>query len=209
MPNPPQTHDGWYFILWAAFIAFVMLAFRLARLIEERNHWRLGFRDERYVAEELNKLMLDGCRVFHDFPLNAQGNLDHIVVAPSGVYAIETNTRPPRKTLGGRKTPVVNYDGICLEFPAVYDSKSPVHAKNQAERLEKLLQEVMDAPVPVKPILTLPGWYVTLKGMGGVPVLDPKKIRASVLTDAPPVLSPGQIELIASRLDAQCRDAEF
>jgi Nuclease-related domain len=206
--RPTDTRGGWYFILWASFIAFVMLAFRLGRLVEERNQWRLGFRGERFVAEELNKLMLDGCRVFHDFPLNGQGNLDHVVVAPSGVYAIETNTRTGRKS-SGQHTPVVNYDGICLEFPAAYDSKSPVHAQNQAARLQELLQEVMDAPVPVKPILTLPGWYVTLKGMGGVPVLNPKMIRSTVITDAPPVLSPVEIELIASRLDAQCRSAEF
>jgi hypothetical protein len=207
--NPPQEHASWNFLLWAGFIAFIILAFRLGRLIEERNQWRLGFRGERFVAEELNKLMLHGCRVYHDFPLKDHGNLDHVVVAPSGVYAIETNTRSPHASARGRKSPVVKYDGICLEFPAVYDSQSPVQAQNQAGRLEEMLREIMDAPVPVKPILTLPGWYVTLKGMGGVPVLNPKMIQSVVLADTPPVLSPIEIELIASRLDAQCRDAEF
>jgi homoserine kinase len=51
------------------------------------------------VAEEINLLMLDGCRVFHDVPIEPYGNIDHVIVAPSAVYAVETKTRRKRKAL--------------------------------------------------------------------------------------------------------------
>src|SRR5262249_19244830 len=50
----------------------------------------LRLRAERAVGEELNQLMLDGCHVFHDYPVSRGWNINHVVVAPSGVYAIET-----------------------------------------------------------------------------------------------------------------------
>ncbi len=72
---------------------FVWLCCRYFALVKQRENWRLGFNGERLVGQILNRLMLEGCQVFHDFSLASNWNLDHIVVAPSGVYAIETKMR--------------------------------------------------------------------------------------------------------------------
>ena len=48
---------------------------------------------ERLVGETINWLMKDGFDVFHDYPIDPNGksgNIDHIVVGPNGVFAIET-----------------------------------------------------------------------------------------------------------------------
>ena len=34
--------------------------------------------------------MLEGCHVFHDVPMEPYGNIDQVVVAHSGIYAVET-----------------------------------------------------------------------------------------------------------------------
>lgn len=92
-----------------AVVAFVICTLVLLLLLrrafqthEELSDCRLGFHGERAVAEELNQLMAEGCRVFHDLPMEPYGNIDHVIVSMAGVFAVETKTRrkrpPPRET---------------------------------------------------------------------------------------------------------------
>lgn len=67
------------------------------------------------MGEELNQLMLTGCRVFHDVPNDPYGNIDHVLVASSGVYAIETKTRR-KKEAAGKDAHKVTFDGHLLRF---------------------------------------------------------------------------------------------
>jgi hypothetical protein len=206
---PPAFTPIWRIILAVTLVAYSILALEIARLRKRRDQWRLGYRGERAVGEELNHLMLDGCRVFHDYPLSKNWNLDHVVVAPSGVYAIETKTRSKQKSESEQADYEVVYDGICLQFPNGYDSKSPAQAGDQAERLSQILSDDLEETVKVKAILTLPGWYITCKGAGEVTVLNPKMIRSAIVTDDAPVLSPELIKSITRHLDRKCRDVEF
>lgn len=197
-------------LTWAiSLVAYACMAVGLARRRKWHEHVRLGYRGERAVGEELNRLMLDGCHVYHDFPLSNNWNLDHVVVAPSGVYAIETKTRTKHKSSPTQPAHEVIYDGICLQFPNGYDSKSPAQANDQAERLAQILSEEIKESVKVKPILTLPGWWINCKGEGEVAVLNPKMIRSAIVTDDAPLLSPELIKEITRHLDKKCRDVEF
>jgi hypothetical protein len=74
------------FISAVVTIGFALLLWRLIYLIKRRREYRLGFAGERAVAEQLNQLMLDGCRVFHDVPMEPYGNIDHVLIAPAGIY---------------------------------------------------------------------------------------------------------------------------
>jgi hypothetical protein len=206
---PPAFAPIWRVILAVTLVAYSILAFGLARLRKRRNQWRLGYRGELAVGEELNRLMLDGCHVFHDYPLSKNWNVDHVVVAPSGVYAIETKTRSKRTSPSDQPDHEVIYDGICLQFPNAYDSKSPAQAGDQAERLAQILSGDLNEPIGVQAILTLPGWYVTCKGPGEVTVINPKMIRSAIVTDDAPVLSPELIKDITRHLERKCRDVEF
>jgi hypothetical protein len=64
-------------------IAFSLLLIffitRLVRNIQRRHRLRLALDAEMATGEELNQLMLSGCRVFHDFPAD-RFNIDHVVV---------------------------------------------------------------------------------------------------------------------------------
>lgn len=198
----------WEITVAIAAITFVWLTVELISKIKARRSWQLGFRGERAVGEYLNSLMLDGCRVFHDFPLNGAGNLDHIVVAPSGVYAIETKTKSKRSRLENGHQ--VIYDGKTLAFAeGKWDTEYLRQARDQAKQLGNLLAEELKTPVEVEPILTLPGWYVDRRGLGDVRVLNQKEISSAIVSNAPPVLSPEQIQKIAAYLDSRCRDVAF
>jgi hypothetical protein len=94
-----------------------------SRVIKYWNH-RLGLLGEQVVGLILDRLSSDSIRVFHDLEVNEPGkkpwNIDHVVLTPAGVFAIETKTRRKPKDTGsgevvGHK---VVYDGYQLLFPA-------------------------------------------------------------------------------------------
>jgi hypothetical protein len=206
---PRPIPNFWTIILVLLATGFVLLLEHLISLIQQRDYWRLSFSGERLVGEELNKLMCEGCQVFHDFPLAENWNLDHIVVAPSGVYAIETKTRRKQDGSPTQKAHEVIYDGKGLQFPEDYDTDALSQIGKQAAQLGKLLSDALKTPINPKPILTLPGWYVIPKASGEVIVLNPKVIDLTILNDVPNGLSPEQIKQISRQLEQKCRDVEF
>lgn len=183
---------------------FLWLCCRFFILAKKRADYRLGFTGERLVGQELNKLMLEGCQVFHDFPLAKNWNLDHIVVAPSGVFAIETKMRRKGPRTGRQKAHEVIFDGKALQFPRYEDTASLEQARKQAARLAELLNGEL-AGAAVKPVVTLPGWYVMSQGAGDVLVLNPKMLDSAILGGAAAALSAEQIAKIARRLEQEFR----
>ena len=79
---------------------FIYQIKKLARIFNEAVNVRLGFEGERATGQELMMLMRDGAWVFHDLPYK-YGNIDHIVIARGGVFAIETKavSKPTSKTV--------------------------------------------------------------------------------------------------------------
>lgn len=96
--------------------------------------------------------------VYHDFPAD-KFNIDHIVIAGSAVFAIETKSRkkPAEK---GRESAKVRYDAQQLFFPKHTEVKPIEQAGYQAAWLEKLLHRAVGEPVRVIPLLALPGWFI-------------------------------------------------
>ncbi len=206
---PRPIPNFWTIILVIMAGIFVLLLERLIALIQQRDNWRLNFSGQRLVGEELNKLMREGCEVFHDFSLAENWNLDHIVVAPSGVYAIETKTRRKQDASPSQKAHEVIFDGKGLKFPEDYEADALEPVTKKALSLGKFLSETLNMPVNPKSILTLPGWYVMAKASGEVTVLNPKLIDLTILKDHSGGLSPEQINQISRRLEQKCRNVEF
>lgn len=196
-------------IVPAAAAVFGLLIWRLIYLLNRRRDFRLGFAGERAVAEELNQLMLDGCRVFHDVPMEPYGNIDHVVVAPTGVYAVETKARRKTKTPDGKWNYEIVFDGKTLRLPGGADSRPLDQAKQQTDRLGAFLSEAVGDPVKVGAILTFPGWYITGGVKTGIQVLNPKLIRGAVLNDRSSMLPKQLINRVVYQLDRKCRDVEF
>ena len=188
---------------------FVKALLRLPPLLNERQTWHLGFRGERAVGEYLNQLMLDGCRVFHDFPLddNGKGNLDHIVVARSGIYAIETKAKSKRPCEAEHGT--IKFDGEKLIFAnGKWDLDDLRQAASQAAKMHDELYKRLGIDVWVNAILVLPGWEVERTGRGIVNVLKHTELQEAIVGDKR-VLSHEAIKKISAYLDHKCRDVAF
>ena len=184
----------------------------LAEKAEESGNRYLGYFGELIVAEALEPLKAQGFRVFHDVPCGdakAPFNIDHIVVGPSGVFAIETKTRRKGRARGGFAEHEIIYDGQVLAYPWGEDRHGLDQAQRQARWLADWLARLLGQRPPVSPILTFPGWMIIRRGAGPVNVLNPKEILSAVLPRGAPALGSEQIDLIARQLDARCRDVEY
>lgn len=184
---------------------YVLWRYRILRATMQDfwNH-RLGFDGERVVGEELNQLMLDGHRVFHDLPCDTF-NIDHVIVGPSGVYAVETKARrKPTDEKGKKLEWRVTYDGTQLIFPRTGpDARWPAQAIRAADHLSTWLTSATGEPVTAIPMLVIPGWLIDRQARGPVKVLNEKEVRHSFPRVA--ALSSEQIHRITHQLSEKCR----
>lgn len=143
---------------WVIVVCFIVLmAFGLNRFVHHANlrrRAREGLAAERATAQELNRLMADGCQVFHDLP-GEPFNIDHVVVSPRGVFVVETKSR--KKPPAAYK---VRYDGKQLHFPGGSTAKPLEQARGYARWLERYLRDATKRDVSVAPTIALPGWFV-------------------------------------------------
>jgi len=174
----------------------------------------LGYFGERIVAEHLEPLKQQGWRIFHDVPAVANGtkfNIDHVAVGPQGTFVIETKTRRKGGARPGFDDHKVYFDGRSLVWPWGEDS----HGLEQAERtsvwLANMLKDELGERVHVTPILTLPGWWVEMKPSRDsrlCRVTNPKGLT-KFLPAGSAILTAQQINNIAVKLEARCRDVEY
>ncbi len=181
----------------------VIGAYRLISRLDERDRLRLGLDGERAVGEELNQLMLRGCRVFHDVP-GERFNIDHVVVGPAGVWAVETKARTKKGK--GKDSARVVYDGRTLGFPTWSETVPLEQAIRQAEWLGKWLTSAVGEPVAVRPALTLPGWYVERTAPDGPAVFNGKTPAFLADPRGGASLPEVMIQRIAHQLEQRCRD---
>jgi hypothetical protein len=151
--------------------------------------------------------MLDGYHVYHDFLMD-KFNIDHIVVGPSGVYAVETKARSKPISKNKSFAEKVIYDGKSLQFPGYSDSTSLHQAINQAKWLQKWLSNAVGDSVKVQPIVAIPGWFVERISSNGITVLNPKQIRPFLKGKKEDVLSAIMIRRISHQLEQKCRNVE-
>lgn len=170
---------------------------------------RLGYLGEREVSEHLSAVLAKGYRIFHDMPAEGSEknfNLDHVTVGPNGVAVIEVKTRRKGRARTGFKDHVVTYDGKQLIWPWGEDRHGLDQAYSEADWLRKWIKQRTGIDTAVKPILTLPGWYVERKAFGDVTVVNSKSVASAVEGRGPAILTAEQIDLIARQLDLVCRD---
>ena len=147
-------------VFWAsAFIVCLIFAWvvgsRLMRLVRNRANHQLGFDGERFVGEELNRLVALGFEVYHDLPFDGF-NMDHVLVGRQGVFLVETKTRRKPVKVSGAKEFHVEFDGRRIRWPMGTDDYGVQQALNNARTLGQWLSGAVGEPVSATPILTLP-----------------------------------------------------
>lgn len=165
-------------ITYGIFMTFVVgyCLVRFVRIFWQIKKIALGLDGERYTGTELNYLMHQGAWIYHDIPYQ-YGNIDHVVVASGGVFAVETkaHTKPQKGDGKGRQYKVVHKDGM-LKFPDFKPTKEPIdQATTHAKWLSKYLSKKSGEKVDVTPVVALPGWFVDSKSSERVLVINPKR----------------------------------
>jgi hypothetical protein len=194
-----------YVLLTVVTVLFLIL--KMWKIAKDRTSLRLGLDCELAVGQELNQLMLQGCRVYHDFPAE-KFNIDHVVVGTKGVFAVETKGRAKSDKKGGTSEATVTYDGEKLIFPG-WSEKEPLdQAKRQAARLSQWLSSAVGEPVSARPALALPGWFIERKKPSDMLIFNGKNpellLKWADDTRLPDIL----VQRIAHQAEQRCRDVE-
>lgn len=187
-----------------AVIFMVYFWVRLNKVIRQRHNECLGLDCERAVGEELNQLLLDGCRVYHDFQAD-KFNIDHIVIGENGVFAIETKGRAKPDRGRGQEDVKVVYDGQTLQFPTWREQEPLEQAKRQAAWLSSWLTKAVGEHIAVKPALALPGWFVERKKPDFL-IFSGKNPQFITKIKTVTPLTPELIQRVAHQIEQQCRD---
>src|SRR5690606_21623326 len=111
----------WIFLA-AALLMFSYGLLSYMRHLNAYDNIRDGLLAERVTGMQLNRLVANDCFVMHDLPCEGF-NIDHVVIAPRGVYAVETKSfRKPRHK-SSRESPKVKFDGNALDFGSFTTNK--------------------------------------------------------------------------------------
>ena len=153
--------------------------------------WATGAHGEEIFAKFLDKLAGTGPYFLHDRRIPpGKTNIDHIVVAPTGVYVIDAKNYTGRATLdvkGGIFTPRVER----LLVGGRDRTKLVDGVRRQVDKVRELLTRIgVNQDVPVHGMLCfVEGDWPLLGGsfsVGGFEVLWPKKVR-KIITAAGPI----------------------
>ena len=183
------------------------LIFKMVRLFNLRRITRLGYEGEVAAGQELNQMMLQGHHVYHDFVAD-KFNIDHVVVGPAGVFAVETKARAKPTSDNRSADAKVTYDGKCLHFPKWKEVKPLEQAKAQAVWLERWLSSATGEKTQVRPVVTLPGWFITRTSSDGILVINPKQFIGIAKPINGNTLDERRIKSIVHQIDQRCRNIE-
>jgi len=184
----------------------IYFLYKLIKNRKELTVLRLGLDGEVATAQLLDPLKRKGFYIYHDF--QAKGfNIDHVLVGPSGVFAVETKARSKPDRGNNTADSRIVFDGRQLIFPDYKESKSIEQAKRQAQWLNKWLSSAVGEQVPVSPLLVIPGWFVELKAkLGGIYITNGTNLEFIVRMNGGASLTEKQINQITHQLEQKCVD---
>jgi len=105
------------------------------------------------VGHQLQRIASAHGRAYHDVPTTA-GFIDHVLVGPSGVYAISVVARRHLKQ------GAVCLRGNSLHFSNSETTLSIVNIVAAAKRLEKEFCQLVGHNIRVRSVIAVPGWNV-------------------------------------------------
>lgn len=182
----------------------IYICFKLKKLLDKKANLTLGYDAELAVGQELNSMVRDGYWIFHDVPAENY-NIDHVLVGPAGVFAIETKGRSKLKQKNGKAEYKVIYDGNKLDFPGWSETEPLEQANRQAKSLQSWLSNAVGEVIQVKPVLILPGWFVERSSGSGMIVLSGKNSNSALAKVNGKPIEGKLIKQIAHQLDQRCR----
>lgn len=192
--------------IWIGFIwLFSTMIYAVHRITKGRKKLRdlkRGEEGERIVASYIERdLLPHGYAAFHDILLSEGGktfNIDHLLIGPNGVFAIETkNYRKPAR--GEAK---VTYDGRHVFWNHRKRGDEARQAQAVASAACEYIASLTGKRVFVQPVLCAVGWYASSTDLYGHRVLlVMEKTLGSVIPKVPGhSLEESDRQMLAARL---------
>jgi len=153
------------------------------------------------VAQEVNRLMPDGHRVYHDFPTD-RFHIDHIIVGPNGVFTVTTKVLPKS---GRFRNTILMLDGDRVLLGHLKDAQTLPYAAFQASWLAKWLLTATGEALVVHPVLTVPGWRMKILREPVVQAVEPSALGEVFKQLSGSRLSSKTIRLVCEQVEAKCR----
>ena len=151
--------------------------------------WRRGAAGERRTAQLLDPLERQGWAVLHDLAVpGSQANIDHLVIGPGGVFAIDS------KQYRGR----LQLDAVGKLWHGRYPLAPAV--RRASWEADQAAQVLPDPGMAVVPIVTVHGVHVPWGKvvMDGVRVVTARRLP-SMLRQLPVVLGPERVAWLADQ----------
>jgi hypothetical protein len=193
-PRRPVLFTG------AALVACLVTAWRVWKIRGRLRQLRLGRDGERCVGQFLERLRDGGGQVFHDIPA-AGFNLDHVIISPHGIYAVETKTfsKPSARAM-------ITVEGDSLLVAGRRPDRNPIEQVEGAARwLANLLEATTGKKFAVRGVVVFPGWFVEQRAPRGlVWVLEPKALP-SFIENEPAFVALSDVALAAFHLSRYIR----
>ena len=182
-----------------AVVATGLAVIAFLRLVPRARNLLRGEKGELKVAEALEDLRAAGYRVFHDLRRDGY-NIDHVVVGPAGVFAIETKFRSGYGEIEFR-----NSEGLFVGGRKEEDD-CLLQARRNAVDIRRMLKDDCKVDRWVKPLVVFVGeWRIKNKWRDtDARVLTPDQI-SSYFDQRQPELTRREIELIASHLERSAK----
>lgn len=197
--NLGWMETGYFGILSAGFILYSTS--KIKRLKSRRRRLYIRYEGQMAVAEEVNRLIPEGYRVFHDFPTD-RFHIDHIIIGPHGVFTVTTKVVPK---LAYRLEKPVMLDGQRIVFGKMSDHRTMAYAAFQAAWLAKWLLTATGEALTVQSILTVPGWSMKTLRKSTVLGVEPSAIGNAVSRFQGYRLSQKTIRLVSEQIESKCR----
>lgn len=140
-------------------------------------------------------------RLFHDVPAKDNAWINHVLVGPQGVFAIETRSEPIGHGKPDGEGRGVTVDGRFLHVstdPDHRDTRSIAASAGRARWLQTWLALQARTHVAVQPVLVLPGWRVEVKKQSEILVVNQEGL--SSLFAGKRTLQPTELHRIADAL---------
>lgn len=192
-------------VLWC----LAIIRWRLAMRRYEEIRWHISAL--KMVDEAVAPLIQRGHIIFRDFITDGL-SVDHLIVGPKGVFALQTLVRPVLGKPGQLQDTMVTYDGRTLFFPNEKEQLSVEQATRCAEEISDWLSERLDNPVAARAIVALPGWQIKRISAEGISVINPNQMEALFQYIKPRPLAGPVIQQIVRQVEqhiAQSRSAQF
>lgn len=187
-------------VWWAGALAGLLPIVSILAPSQREVSWRKGTEGEQAVARALDEL--PSSRALHDRRIpGSRANIDHILVAPTGVWTIDAKNYTGKLETRRR--------GQELWVKGRNRSKLLEQARRQAAVVGDVLSGAGVSAVPIRPALCFLGvaWPLlfTPREAGDVVLISPR--RLSRLAVGSPGLSARQIEQVAVVLDRELQPA--